>query len=991
MAFFFRRVFLLIALLACLLSQTAYAALCSDVFPANITSNATPAQQLTYTYPVGQTFSNFRTYWWDGYNNIGSGDQYYSGSTIYSSDINVTAGVTTRLFVNGNLSIDKRFGSKTDVNQHGNPEDLIIIINGNLSVSNRSIINALIYVEGDVSIDGNPEINGAITATGSASGAKSKQTYNSTAVANADFSTLCSTGAASFDYFDINIPANGSTCSPASVVITAIDTDGATMTSYVDTLSLTTSSGHGGWVSTGTNATVDSNTDDGAATYTYDVADAGVVTFLLNNTHADVMTVSATDLSTSIARTSSAITFSDNAFNFTTANNDTIAGRDHLFSLEYIKRDPSTGACGIATDFAGNVNLKMSYGTSVNHPAGASAPLIGGTVLPSAQPAATNISLNFVAGVSSFSLSTSDIGEYQLDVLDDSSGLAVDASGTPINISGSSALYSVRPFGFDVTLPANPAASDATGGIFKTAGELFDIQARGLLYQAADDLNSDGVPDGHDDADPANNADLSDNSVAPSFGAEGETITLSSALLLPAGGNDPGLSGTASITSFVSGVGSTGTASSFNEVGIIEVSATISDGTYLSSTGITVYGKSSYAGRFIPAYFSASSNSPLLLDGWYDSDSDGINDWTCDFTYQGQEFAMDSSPRMTLAALNAAGAATQNYTGAFNKFTVASVSQKNIQFAMSDQTATTATVPTVNNTVAIAMSDLGGGLVDFTISGLTDLQNGILYNKAVQPNSGDEVFAADFNMRFFEELDNTSPSPALMVADPGDSTQPVAFVSDLQDYFDDAAYLNTDTNGDGAADSHQDLILRDVDGVCYMIDSDSDGIPDLCDEYTLTGINGTEIRYGRLSVENAYGSELLPLAVVYRAEYYDLITPTSPTSGFKVNEEDNSTVSGCAGTLINVAAVSLSDFQLNLGVGETAASSASGLSNGLGSLILSAPGAGNQGMVKVNVAVPTWLEYDFDGDGAADQPSGIASFGVSAGNDLLFFQRESYR
>lgn len=352
---------------------------------------------------------------------------------------------------------------------------------------------------------------------------------------------------------------------------------------------------------------------------------------------------------------------------------------------------------------------------------------------------------------------------------------------------------------------------------------------------------------------------------------------------------------------------------------------------------------------------------------------------------------MDSSPRMTLAALNAAGAATQNYTGTFNKFTVASVSQKNIRFAMSDQTATTATVPTVNNTVAIAMNGLGGGLVDFTISGLTDLQNGILYNKAVQPNSGDEVFAADFNVRFFEELDNTSPSPALMVADPGDSTQPVTFVSDLQDYFDDAAYLNTDTNGDSVADSHQDLILRDVDGVCYMIDSDSDGIPDLCDEYTLTGINGTEIRYGRLSVENAYGSELLPLAVVYRAEYYDLITPTSPTSGFKVNEEDNSTVSGCAGTLINVAAVSLSDFQLNLGVGETAASSASGLSSGLGSLILTAPGAGNQGMVKVNVAVPTWLEYDFDGDGAADQPSGIASFGVSSGDDLLFFQRESYR
>lgn len=987
MDFFFRKVILLIALLACSSSQVTYAALCSDVFPANTTSNATPAQQLTYTYPAGQTFNNFNYLL---SNNVGSGDQYYNGRTM-RSDIVVTSGTTTRLFVNGNLTLDKGFLVDADVNQYGNPEDLIIIINGDLSISSRTTINALIYVEGDVSISGNPDINGAITATGSVPAAQSNQTYDAAAVANADFSTLCSWGVASFDYFDINIPANGSTCSPASVVITAIDTDGATMTSYTDTLSLTTSSGHGGWVSTGTNAIVDSNMDDGAATYTYDVADAGVVTFLLSNTHADVLTVSATDLGTSIARTSSAITFSDNAFNFTTADNDTIAGRDHSFSLEYIKRDPSTGACGVATDFAGNVNLKMSYRTSVNHPGGANAPSIGGTTLPSAQPAASNLSLNFVAGVANFSLSTSDIGEYQLYVLDDSSGFAVDTNGSPIDINGSSALYSIRPFGFDVILPANPAATDATGGIFKAAGELFDIQVRGLLYQAADDLNNNGIPDGHDDTDPANNADLSDNNVASSFGAEGETIVLSSLLVLPAAGNDPGLSGTTSITSFVSGVGSTSTASSFNEVGIIEVSAAITDGSYLSSTGVTIYGKSSYVGRFIPAYFSASSNSPLLLDGWYDSDSDGTNDWTCDFTYQGQEFAMDSSPRMTLAALNTGGVATQNYTGAFNKFSVASVSQKNIQFAMSDQTATTATVPTVNNTVAIAMSDLGGGLIDFTVSGLADLQNGIAYNKAVQPSAGDEVFAADFNVRFFEELDNTSPGPVLMVADPGDSSQPVTFVSDLQDYFDDAAYLNTDTNGDSVADSHQALILRDADDVCYMIDSDSDGIPDLCDEYTLIGITGTEIRYGRLSVENAYGSELLPLAVVYRAEYYDLITPTSPTSGFKVNDQDNSSVSGCAGTLVDAAGVSLSDFQINLNMGETSVGSVSGLSNGLGNLVLTAPGANNQGMVRVSVTVPTWLEYDFDGDGAADQPSGIASFGVAAGDDLLFFQRESYR
>ncbi|MBL4606302.1 MAG: hypothetical protein JKY01_00520 [Pseudomonadales bacterium] len=979
---------LLLALIVFSSGKAAYGAVCSDVFPVNTTSNATTSQQFTYSYPSGQAFSSF---WYLLPNSVGTGDQYYYGRSMVS-DILVTPGLTTRLFINGNLSLNRGFIVDADVNESGNPEDLIIIIKGDLSISNKATINALIYVEGDVSISGNPTNNGAITATGSAPAAKTKQTYDAAAVANANFGTLCSSGVITFDHFDINIPANSSTCFPTSVVITAIDSSGATMTSYTDTLSLTTSSGHGGWaVSTGTNGIVDSNADDGAATYTFDAADSGVVTLALTNAHADVMTTTATDVTSSVSSTSSSTTFNDNAFSIAAFNSDVIAGRDHSFGIEYIKRDPSTGSCGVAADFSANVNLKMSYGPSINHPVVATAPVVNTVTLPTSQPASNNVALNFIAGVSSFTLSTSDIGEYQLNVLDNSSGLAVDTSGNPINISGSSAVYSIRPFGIDVTLPGNPAATSAAGGIFKIAGELFDIQARGVLYEASDDLDSDGIPDGHDDIDPTNNANLSNNGVAPSFGGEGETISLSAVLALPVGGNDPGLNGTILINSFSSGAGSTGSASSFDEVGIIEVSAGITDGTYLSSTGITLYGKSGYVGRFTPAYFSASSNAPLLLDGWYDSNSDSSNNWTCDFTYQGQEFAMDVSPRMTVAAVNTAGVAVQNYTGAFNKFTVSSVSQKNIQFAVQDNGATTATVPSVNNTVAITMNDLGGGLIDFTLSGLADLQNGIFYNKSVQASSGDEVFSADFSVRFFEALDDTSPSPALTVGNPGDAIQPITFVSDLQDYFDDASYLNTDTNGDGSADSHQGLILQDGDNICYKIDSNADGIPDLCDEYTLSGISGTEIRYGRLSLENAYGSELLPLLMVFRVEYYDLITVGAPTSGFKVNDQDNNSASACSGTLVNSAAISLSDFQLNLNVGETSVSSVSGLSDGLGNLVLSAPGAGNQGMVKVNITVPNWLKYDFDGDGIADQSSGIASFGVSAGDDLLFFQQESFR
>ena len=108
-------------------------------------------------------------------------------------------------------------------------------------------------------------------------------------------------------------------------------------------------------------------------------------------------------------------------------------------------------------------------------------------------------------------------------------------------------------------------------------------------YSAADDANSDGVPDNHADTNAANNANLADNTTLAKFGAESpaETITLSSALRLPSGGVDPGLSdgdATASdgriISSFTSGVGST-TQVYFAEVGIIEIAATITDSDYL--------------------------------------------------------------------------------------------------------------------------------------------------------------------------------------------------------------------------------------------------------------------------------------------------------------------------------------------------------------------------------------------------------------------------
>ena len=112
-------VLFLILIFTYVLNNVALAAVCNDVFPTNTTSNATASQQLTYSYPGGQTFNEF-WYFLDIFNySIGSGDQYYNGKRL-TRDILVNAGSTTVLYVNGDLELDSTsgfFSREADVNK----------------------------------------------------------------------------------------------------------------------------------------------------------------------------------------------------------------------------------------------------------------------------------------------------------------------------------------------------------------------------------------------------------------------------------------------------------------------------------------------------------------------------------------------------------------------------------------------------------------------------------------------------------------------------------------------------------------------------------------------------------------------------------------------------------------------------------------------------------------------------------------------------------
>ncbi len=162
-------------------------------------------------------------------------------------------------------------------------------------------------------------------------------------------------------------------------------------------------------------------------------------------------------------------------------------------------------------------------------------------------------------------------------------------------------------------------------------------------------------------------------------------------------------------------------------------------------------------------------------------------------------------------------------------------------------------------------------------------------------------------------------------------------------------------------------------------------------------LGSSEIRYGRLNLKNAYGSELVPLQVAMHSEYFN-------GSGFILNTDDHCTTGIILGPLTDV------DSADGLLPGDTCVfdTGSPGLSS-LGCAVagpvgeqFSVPpsagdfnlwfqpsGAGNEGSLDLATTVPAWLQYDWSGSGLAN-PHARLTFGVYKGRPALIYQRETY-
>ncbi len=159
----------------------------------------------------------------------------------------------------------------------------------------------------------------------------------------------------------------------------------------------------------------------------------------------------------------------------------------------------------------------------------------------------------------------------------------------------------------------------------------------------------------------------------------------------------------------------------------------------------------------------------------------------------------------------------------------------------------------------------------------------------------------------------------------------------------------------------------------YTVNSvvDSDGVAGAGAPYNLLPLMDFEVQYGRLDMENVYGPENLEagvtLAMPFYTEYWD-------GARFVLNDFDECTD-------WNTTDIT------NTEQFHTLESGSGTVAGGVGGPLQLDPN-GTEGTDTLTWAVPAWLQDDADGDGALENPSALATFGVYRGNDRVIYWQE---
>lgn len=564
--------------------------------------------------------------------------------------------------------------------------------------------------------------------------------------------------------------------------------------------------------------------------------------------------------------------------------------------------DPATGTLTgkIVAGGAGNANCATGYanvGTS------------------SASP--TSVSLSFGTGAAptaSFSLCYPDVGAVRLDARYDGAATNSPPDNGVVILGNDS--FIAKPDHFTVsaikcttanaancaagalamgTPGTNPAATNETGGSFMRAGDSTQAAARFTATVTAKNAQ---------------------DAATPNFGLEStpEGVKITSTLVAPSGG-DPGVltckaSGTGCVVpggaANFSGGATTITDLAWDDVGIITITPKIGDGNYLTIGEVSTPTASGNIGRFIPDHFTLNP--------------DALN-----------------PVRVRAALTQSVASATGNVAGDTvinvddtTGFTVGS--RVRIPGAGAAGNAMTATVLAVGGLTLTLDTAIGTALVggenvieewgsytgetmnaDFDLSainlaGNTTLNYQGLYAKLNPAATGNPLVlgAVNAGVNLTARLDTSTPATGSFTNGVAGIVLPFAISRAGAAH---APYTALQlgikpTDSDGVKMGAYDLTVSAPNDYTSVMDPLVQGV--------------VELRHGRISIPNAYGSERLALPMSAYVQYYDGITwvtnvadsLTAFNSDFApVGNLQSSVVSGLGGGLAasnpNALAVSL--------------------------------------------------------------------------------------
>jgi MSHA biogenesis protein MshQ len=759
------------------------------------------------------------------------------------------------------------------------------------------------------------------TRTNTATATVTTQTGLSQIASAADTDTIT---VPAIDHYELSLPTSSITCLPTTATVTACADSSSPCTNASTTISGETATLAASAGTLASTTVTFGATGVASTTLSYPAAaDNTAVSVTLSNEQtaaANPRKCCPDGVSCAVANFCST-TFNTAGFIFSSVANGGVATiptqvagtTSGTFFLRAVRTNTTTKACAAALAGPNTVNfayecndpLTCSPGNLMSiFGSGPSTPIVGANNGGALTYTSVNMAFD-VDGNAPFTLNYSDVGLVKLYASKAASGSLLSS------LVGSTNSFVVRPHHFDLSaikcttanaancgagalaMPTpgdNPGALDATGASFIKAGKPFSVTVT---------------------------ARASTGSATPNYGREisPEGVKLTSALVAGLGlTNNPAMGNSTAFGAFTNGV-ATGTTFDWNEVGIITLTPSVGDGSYLG-VGDVVGTTIPNVGRFYPDHFALSGASLTNR-----TDIGACS--TSLFTYMDEPFRVGFT-------LTAQGPSPGNVT-LMNYVTSATAANN---FA---KLATETPIP----------AGFGIAYLDVT----TNLTTRVDSSLGITGSWAGGVLNATATLAFTRNAAPDGPYNTMRVG----------------------------------------IAPVDLDGVTLNAFDMNVVNPPLADDHARVGT--TQIRFGRLRLENAYGSELLPLPIPMTVQYWN-------GTAFITNAADSCTP-------LLPGNIGFDNYTPNLSTGETTPAVGAAFNAGVGSLILSAPGPGNNGSVDLCVdlgadpvggtacsatvaSMPYLQGLWAPGTAWNNDPKARATFGVYSNPSQFIYLREMY-